>query len=94
MKDIVAIINQLAIFRSPNFLLQPILHKKISLPFTARERNCAACLLKGMTAKEIGKFLKISYRTVESHLEHMKSKLSCSTKSQLIAKIFEENFHK
>lgn len=59
-------------------------HKSLTL----REKECAYCLIKGATAKEIAKLLNISVRTVDSHIEHMKSKLLCCSKSQLVQKLF------
>ncbi len=46
-------------------------------------------LMCGLNAKQIGKNMGISYRTAEFYLNNAKIKLSCSTKSELIAKVFE-----
>ncbi|MCL5260630.1 MAG: LuxR C-terminal-related transcriptional regulator [Gammaproteobacteria bacterium] len=43
-------------------------------------------LCEGKSAKEIAKILNISYRTVETHIEHIKLKTNCNTKYQLIDK--------
>lgn len=51
---------------------------------TERENQCAYYLLQGMTAREIGIQLGLSPRTIESHLESMKSKLCCKNKIELI----------
>lgn len=51
---------------------------------TGRELDCAIELLKGKTIKEIAKKLKLSPRTAEHHVEHIKTKLSCKKKSELI----------
>jgi len=40
--------------------------------------------LRGKTAKSIGLVLGINHRTVTSHLDHVKQKLNCSFKSELI----------
>src|SRR3990167_2645312 len=53
---------------------------------TARELDCLHHLSKGLTAKEIGKTLKISHRTVETHLQHIKEKAGC----RKIIEIFSE----
>lgn len=44
-------------------------------------------LLRGMSAKEIGRALNISNRTVENHIEHIKYKLGCNSRSQITNKI-------
>jgi len=49
-----------------------------------REIDILKCLLKGYSAKETGLELGISYRTVESYINALKLKLSCTKKSELI----------
>lgn len=49
-----------------------------------RELDCIFYLLRGYTMKEIAKSLAISPRTVETHLETIKVKLNCSSRSQII----------
>lgn len=56
--------------------------------FTKREIDCLFYLVKGMTTKEIAKTLIISPRTVEHHLNNIKGKLNCSSRSSLISKAF------
>ncbi len=51
---------------------------------TARELDCLYELATGQTMKEIAKSIEISPRTVETHLNHVKDKLSLATKSDLI----------
>jgi DNA-binding CsgD family transcriptional regulator len=58
---------------------------------TKREAECASHMLDGATAKQIGKLLDISHRTVESHLNQVKEKLRCSTKEQLVDFLFSSN---
>lgn len=56
---------------------------------SSRELDCVRLLMQGKTAKEIGKQLFISPRTVDTHLIHLKEKLKCRTKSQLMSKLAE-----
>lgn len=56
---------------------------------TNRQLNCVIYLLEGKTAKEIGRTLGLSYRTVESHLSNLKARFNCSTKSELINKLIK-----
>src|SRR3990167_10042678 len=51
---------------------------------TYREFQCLELLSKGMTMKGIAKILNFSPRTVESHLLHLKDKLGCPYKEDLI----------
>lgn len=58
---------------------------------TKKEIECLFYLVRGKTAREIGKILFISARTVETHIANMKSKLGCVTKSDLIDKAVADN---
>lgn len=71
----------------PNFLKN---NKKFKL--THRELDCLRLLIRGYTAKEIAYALGISFRTVETHLENLKSKTGIAHKSKLIKFIFENEF--
>lgn len=48
-----------------------------------RQHQCLAMLGKGKSAKEIAKALKISFRTVETHIDNLKIKLDCNRKHDL-----------
>lgn len=54
-----------------------------------RESECIYYLIRGMTAKQIGKTMGLSNRTVEFYLDNAKSKLNCTNKFELISTIFE-----
>ena len=49
-----------------------------------KEMLTARLLVRGKTAKEIGRILGLSHRTVEHRIERMKLKLQASNKSHLI----------
>lgn len=49
-----------------------------------RERDVAALAAQGLTAREIGERLFISYRTVQTHLEHAYLKLGLESKRELV----------
>jgi DNA-binding CsgD family transcriptional regulator len=55
--------------------------------FTPREEQCLMQLIRGKSAKEVGKVLKISHRTVESYLESIKQKLGCRNKFEIFGKL-------
>lgn len=57
-----------------------------------RELDCVRCLLLGKTMRETGEELFISPRTVETHLDNVKSKLGCHKKTDLMAMLFKNGF--
>ncbi len=71
----------------------------IQVPFgqvslSNRETACLLFLMKGKTAKQIAKELCISYRTVECFIAHIKEKMRCNLKSEIISLAYEHNFLK
>lgn len=62
------------------------------MQLTTRELECLFYVLKGKTSKHIGKTLNISYRTVETHMSNVKSKLNIRNKSELIEKAIESGY--
>ena len=52
---------------------------------TIRERQVLAFLVEGMSAKEIAIGLGIAPRTVECHIDHLRAKMQCRNRVQLIA---------
>ncbi len=54
-----------------------------------RERECLECLVKGMTAKEIAKELKLSPRTIEFYINNLKRKFNCVKRVELIVKALQ-----
>jgi DNA-binding CsgD family transcriptional regulator len=57
--------------------------------YTKREIELIPFLLNGCSATQIGKSLSLSKRTAEHHIERLKMKMNCSTKSELILKLRE-----
>jgi DNA-binding CsgD family transcriptional regulator len=54
-------------------------------PLSPRESEVVLLVAKGMTNAEIGHELGISKRTVDSHLDHIKSKLGLTRRAQIVA---------
>jgi PAS domain S-box-containing protein len=54
---------------------------------TPREREVAILTCKGLSAKEIGKQLDLSYRTVESHRARLLQKFAARKLPELVAKL-------
>jgi DNA-binding CsgD family transcriptional regulator len=59
---------------------RPNVEKKF---FSLREMEVLKQLVRGKTAKEIGRTLGLSYRTVEHHIERAKHKIGASSRSEL-----------
>lgn len=55
-----------------------------------REIEVLSHLVRGRTAKEISEHLGISRRTVEHHIEHIKEKSRCRTRSELVDKFYDD----
>ncbi len=54
---------------------------------TPREREVAACLMDGLTSKEIGKQLGISHRTVEIHRARLMRKYQAHSTPDLVHRL-------
>lgn len=52
---------------------------------TIREHQVLAFLVDGLSAKEIAIGLGIAPRTVECHIDHLRAKMQCRNRAQLIA---------
>ncbi|GAA2083238.1 LuxR C-terminal-related transcriptional regulator [Streptomyces albiaxialis] len=57
---------------------------------TPRERQVAGLVAQGLTNREIAQKLVVSKRTVDSHVEHILTKLGFSARSQIVALDEEE----
>ena len=64
-------------------------HYDKNLKLTQRETECLFLLIRGKSAKEIARFLKISPRTVEVYIENIKLKMKISSRSQIVDKALE-----
>jgi len=56
-----------------------------------REKECLSYFRQGRSNREIAAFLNISTRTVETHVNSIKNKFACNTKSQLLDKLEDYN---
>lgn len=54
-----------------------------NLPLTARELQIARMVADGLTNQQVAVRLAVSVRTVESHLEHVRTKLGMRSRAQL-----------
>lgn len=52
-------------------------------PLTAREREVAGLVARGLTNREIAALLKISERTTDAHVQHILNKLGFHSRSQI-----------
>lgn len=62
------------------------------LGISKREMACLFYLIRGKTANEIALILGISKRTSEKHLESLRIKFNCNSKSQVISKAIGMGF--
>jgi DNA-binding CsgD family transcriptional regulator len=86
--NIILILNEQGIETSPHLMnLIKSLFFKNDVSLSLREEECAQYLLQGLSSKEIGKILGISYRTVEIYLNSLKEKLNCNKTTSLIVKL-------
>ncbi len=63
--------------------------RPVKAELTPREREVAAYLMAGLTAKETGKALAISHRTVEIHRARLMRKYKANTAADLVHKLME-----
>lgn len=63
-----------------------------NLNLSPREQEILFYLIRGKTAKSTAKLLNLSPRTVETYLQHLKTKLGCRTKSELIEYLIAQDF--
>ncbi len=62
------------------------------LELTKQEINCLFLLVRGKSAKEIANHLFLSIRTIEKHLEKIRLKLKCNSRSEVIDKAISVGF--
>lgn len=62
-------------------------HLNSTVTLSPRELLCAKLLVQGKSARLIAEALFLSPRTVETHINHLKTKLQCYSKAELIYKI-------
>jgi DNA-binding CsgD family transcriptional regulator len=66
-------------------------HDEKSFYLNSRHMEVLKCLDLGHTAKETGKILNISHRTIEAYIDEIKIKFNLNKKSQLISFCHEMN---
>jgi DNA-binding CsgD family transcriptional regulator len=60
-----------------------------NIKITGKELECIAYLLQDKTVNAISAYLAVSPRTVEDHLNHLKTKLGCRNKTELKKRLAE-----
>lgn len=63
--------------------------RPVKAELTAREREVAAYVMNGLTAKEIGKALAISHRTVEIYRARLMRKYQAGTSTELVHRLLQ-----
>jgi PAS domain S-box-containing protein len=62
-------------------------NRTVKADLTAREREVAAYVIEGLTAKEIGRALSISHRTVEIYRARLMRKYKAASSADLVHKL-------
>ena len=65
----------------------PKLNTELLTELTPRQCEIVEYIIRGRTAKQIGRFLSISYKTVEHQTAIIKDKLNCQYKSDIIDRV-------
>lgn len=68
-----------------------IARKETDFLLTRREVECLSISLLGFSARQVGRLLYISCRTVESHLQKALATLYCKTKLDCLDMMMEQN---
>lgn len=63
-----------------------------NIKISRREFECLYYLVRGKTMKGIAREMGGSPRTVEEHINQLKLKLNCTTKYELLDKIWQSDF--
>jgi DNA-binding CsgD family transcriptional regulator len=66
------------------------LNESLQASLSERELECLALGFCGFSAKHIAEILKVSFRTVETHLCHAYQKLGCYGKQQVLESMYEK----
>ena len=64
--------------------------KRRDMRISKREVECIYYLLHGMSAKQIGRKLILSPRTVEGYISSVKMRLRCYSKYELLEKVIQD----
>ncbi len=86
--DEIAACNEIDFLKSISTNKYRFYFEKQEVVLTKKELQCAIGLISGKSAKEISNELCRSVRTIESHIDNIKSKLNCTSRSVLINKLF------
>lgn len=89
--EITQLINQLGVFNL-SCRLFPLPNQEIAQKLTKREMECLFHMTYGKSSKEIARLFMCSPRTIESHIEHIKTKLHCYTRSQMVDKVMQQRY--
>ena len=74
-------------FRAGIWSFADISEDRPMVSLTPRERDVAILTCRGLSAKEIGLELNLSYRTIETHRAHLLKKFSARKLPELVAKL-------
>ncbi|WP_367605999.1 LuxR C-terminal-related transcriptional regulator [Legionella sp. W05-934-2] len=89
-----ALFNIIQSSKDPKWEVQSYQIQTANYPFkiTHKQSECLFYILRGKTSKEIAILLNRSPRTIEDHINELKYKFNCQTKSQLIEQALQLGF--
>lgn len=77
-------LNEIEFLKSTSIKKYTFYYKKREIVLTRKELQCALGLICGKSAKEISNDLYRSVRTIEAHIDNLRMKLNCSSRSNLV----------
>ena len=87
------LVNKLRIIDPPKLDPNYYIKRKLdTFQLTERESECLFYLLRGKSTKFIANILNISCRTIEFHIDNIKAKFSCRSKSELICTAMQKGY--
>ncbi len=63
-------------------------------PLTTREREIAMLIAKGLTSRKMARALHISEKTVDSHVDHIRTKLDLGCRAEIAVWIVAQGLHR
>lgn len=84
--------NKAANMKSMLKVMPELMYTRANATVTVRQREVLTYYMQGLTAQEIAAELNLSYRTIERHLDNIRSKFKCNSRRQLLSKLLSEGF--
>jgi len=93
LEDVEKILKKFDIMQPQSKLLFPVMVIGGEEKLSKREQEFVLFLVKGMTVKEVAAKMGIAVRTAEGHMNKIKTKLNCVSKSKLMQKLVDQMYY-